>query len=415
MAPLPGASGQVREAIQQSISSILLVVNRTLTLEAEPKGLLGREGTMSPLECRGTGTHVVRMLRNGQTYWAGRKNFYFGHLSTGRAPIEESTPPDIAVQKATPTPRPLDNDRYRPQVQNRCLCFYRWLATDPSPQWCPGPGCDGRGVGCGRMGLTTPTGGPRTVGDGMWHGTGFRERQQLFQTFCHPTFYVLPSLLQVFLEAESVVVAEPEVFALVSVAAELSPEGVVWAAEPESVFVVDLEVSEPGVVSVSDVAEPQASVDSAVAFDILVPVSVVVVEVDSSGRPKFLAFPNVDHYASSSSSVEVVGWESVHSSTDARTNYGLCSILSTLGLHQNKNWGPCYNNPSPGYNNGSDTNDLPIDATTNHSRKTCLHLYQEQRKHCAYQASLSHPEVPEIRWVVAEKFQYLYLPLPSLE
>jgi hypothetical protein len=249
----------------------------------------------------------------------------------------------------------------------------------------------------------------------MWHGTGFRERQQLFQTICHPTFYVLPSLLQVFLEAESVVVAEPEVFALVSVAAELSPEGVVWAAEPEIVFVVDLEVSEPGVVSVSDVAEPQASVDSAVAFDILVPVSVVVVEVDSSGRPKFLAFPNVDHYASSSSSVEVVGWESVHSSTDARTNYGLCSILSTLGLHQNKNLGPCYNNPSPGYNNGSDTNDLPIDATTNHSRKTCLHLYQEQRKHCAYQASLSHPEVPEIRWVVAEKFQYLYLPLPSLE
>jgi hypothetical protein len=103
------------------------------------------------------------------------------------------------------------------------------------------------------------------------------------------------------------VVAEPEVFALVSVAAELSPEVVVLAAEPEVVSVVDLEVSEPGVVSVADVAEPQASVDIAVAFDILVPVSVVVVEVDSSGRPKFLAFPNVDHYASSSSSVEVVG------------------------------------------------------------------------------------------------------------
>jgi hypothetical protein len=124
-----------------------------------------------------------------------------------------------------------------------------------------------------------------------------------------------------------VVVAEPEVFAVVSAAAELSPEVVVLAAEPEVVFVVDLEVSEPGVVfvalvfvalvfvalvfvalvSVADVAEPQASVDIAVAFDFLVPVSVVVVEVDSSGRPKFLAFPNVDHYASSSSSVEVVG------------------------------------------------------------------------------------------------------------
>ena len=102
-------------------------------------------------------------------------------------------------------------------------------------------------------------------------------------------------------------VAEPEVFALVFAAAELSPEVVVLAAEPEVVSVVDLEVSEPGVVFVADVAEPQASVDIAVAFVVLVPVSVVVVEVDSSGRPKFLAFPNVDYFASSSSSVEVVG------------------------------------------------------------------------------------------------------------
>ena len=102
-------------------------------------------------------------------------------------------------------------------------------------------------------------------------------------------------------------VAEHEVFALVFAAAELSPEVVVLVVEPEVVFVVDLEVSEPGVVFVADVAEPQASVDIAVAFVVLVPVSVVVVEVDSSGRPKFLAFPNVDHFASSSSSVEVVG------------------------------------------------------------------------------------------------------------
>ena len=82
--------------------------------------------------------------------------------------------------------------------------------------------------------------------------------------------------------------------------------------EPEVVFVVDLVVSGPGVVfvavaSVADIAEPQASVDIAVAFVVLVPVSVVVVEVDSSGRPKFLAFPNVDQFASPSSSVEVVG------------------------------------------------------------------------------------------------------------
>jgi hypothetical protein len=71
----------------------------------------------------------------------------------------------------------------------------------------------------------------------------------------------------------------------------LAAEPLVWAAETEAVFV----------------SEPQVSVDIAVAFVVLVPVSVVVVEVDSSGRPKFLAFPNVDHFASSSSSVEVVG------------------------------------------------------------------------------------------------------------
>jgi hypothetical protein len=203
------------------------------------------------------------------------------------------------------------------------------------------------------------------------------------------------------------VVAEPEVFALVFAAAELSPEVVVLVVEPEVVFVVDLEVSEPGVVfvavvSVADVAEPQASVDIAVAFDVLVPVSVVVAEVDSSGRPKFLAFPNVDHFASSSSSVEVVGWESVHSSTDARTNYDLCSILSNLGLHQNKNLEHCYNNPSPGYNNVSDTNDLPIDATTNHSRKRGLHQCQVQRRHTS-QVSLSPVVVREIRWAAAEE------------
>jgi hypothetical protein len=130
-------------------------------------------------------------------------------------------------------------------------------------------------------------------------------RWQLFKTFCHPTFDVLPPLLQVFLEAESVVVAEPEVFALVFAAAELSSEVVSFAAElsPEVVVLV----SEPGVVFVADVAEPQASVDIAVVFVALVPVSVVVVEVDSSGRPKFFAFPNICSLSNCSSSVEVVG------------------------------------------------------------------------------------------------------------
>src|SRR4030067_2840695 len=100
--------------------------------------------------------------------------------------------------------------------------------------------------------------------------------------FCHPTFHVLPPLFQVFLDLEAVSVA----------------------------------------------AQPEVSVDIAVAFVVLVPVSVVVVEVDSSGRPKFLAFPNVNHFASSSSSVEVVSEESVHSPIGVRPNYGLCSIPS---------------------------------------------------------------------------------------
>ena len=88
--------------------------------------------------------------------------------------------------------------------------------------------------------------------------------------------------------------AEPQVFALVSVAAELSQEVAVLAVEPEVVYVVAA-------------AEPQASADIAVAFVVLVPVSVAVVEVGSSGRPKCLAFPNVDHFASPSSSAELVG------------------------------------------------------------------------------------------------------------
>jgi hypothetical protein len=140
-----------------------------------------------------------------------------------------------------------------------------------------------------------------------------------------------------------------------------------------------------------------------------------VVEVDSSGRPKSLAVPNVDHYASSASSVAVVGKESVRSSTHARTKYGLGSILSTRGLHQNRNWEQCYSTPSPGHNTVSDTTGLPTDATTNHSRRTGLKLYQEQRKHHWYQALRPHPEVPQIRWGVAEEFRCLSLLLPSLE
>ena len=175
-----------------------------------------------------------------------------------------------------------------------------------------------------------------------------------------------------FVASESVVadVAEPVVLfvALVSVVSEpvLFVASVSVVAEP--VLVAE---------SVFDVAEPQVSVDIAVVFVVLVPVSVVAAEVDSSGRPKFFSFPNTCSFPNCSNSVEVVGEESVHSSTGARTNYDLCSILSNPGLHQNKNLEHCYNNPSPGYNNVSDTNDLPKNATTNRSRNRSLHQCQE--------------------------------------
>ena len=188
-------------------------------------------------------------------------------------------------------------------------------------------------------------------------------------------------------------VAEPEaVFvALVSaaeVAASLAFVDIVSAAdvaEPEAVFVA--------FVSVADIAGPLAFVDIDLSFDILVPVSVVAVEVDSSGHPRFFAFPNAEYYASSSSSDEAAGEESVHSPTGVRTNYGLCNILSNLGLHQNKNVELYYNNSIHGHNSVSDTNHPPTDATTNHSRKTGLQQYQEQRKHYLYQATLPHSEV----------------------
>ena len=216
----------------------------------------------------------------------------------------------------------------------------------------------------------------------------------------YPTFCVPLSLFQIFLEAESVGIVElsPEPVSVVAESETLSAgaesEAVSVVAESEAVSVV----AEPEILSAG--AEPEVSVDIAadiaadiaVAFVALVPVSVVVVEVESSGRPRFPAFPNVEHFASSSSSVEVVGEESVHSPTGARTNYGFCSILSSLGLYQNKNLEHCYNRPSPGYNNVNDTTDLPTDATTSRSRKRDLHQSQEQRKHTS-RAARSTPAV----------------------
>jgi hypothetical protein len=153
-------------------------------------------------------------------------------------------------------------------------------------------------------------------------------------------------------------VAEP----LVDIAAVL-------AVEPDVVFVA--------VVSTADVAEPQASGGTRVVFDIAIPVFLyLVVELDSRGLPRFFALPSVDHYARSSSSVEVVDRESVHSPIDVRANHGLYNILSNLGLRQNKKAEHCHNNSTLGYNNVTDTSALPMDATTNRPRKRCLRQCQ---------------------------------------
>jgi hypothetical protein len=116
------------------------------------------------------------------------------------------------------------------------------------------------------------------------------------------------------------VISDPGIFVLGSAAADLSHAIVVLVVQPEVVSVIDepeafvlVSVAvEPGivfvaVVSVAGVAGPQACVDTPVLFGVSVPASVFAVEADSSGRPKFLAVPNVGHYAISSSSVGVGG------------------------------------------------------------------------------------------------------------
>ncbi len=234
---------------------------------------------------------------------------------------------------------------------------------------------------------------------------------------CPLTFYVLHPLLGVSLPPACVaippVVAGPELehSLVVVVAASHAAESVVDV--PDVVVAasgVDLAaVVFVGPVAPADAAEPQASVDIAPAFVVLAPVSAGSVEDDSSGRPSFPAFPNVDHYASASSSAATAGSGSVHSSMGGRTNYALCSSLSNPDLHHNKTLEHCCNRPSPGHNNASDTSGLPMAATTSHSRKIYLHLPQEQRIHRSYQATQPQPEALRIRWAAAEEFQCLCL------
>jgi len=200
------------------------------------------------------------------------------------------------------------------------------------------------------------------------------------------------------------VVAVPQVVVAQSEVSVVAQHEVFAAADPEAVFAVaQLQVAF-GVVAPEAVA-----FGIAFAFVVLTPASVAVAGADSSGRPRFFVFPNVDHFASFSSSVEVDGGESVHSPTGAHTNYGLCNIFSSQDLHHNRNLGHCCNNSNPGYNTVIDTNDLPMDATTSHPRKTSLSLSQGQHKHHLHQGSRSHPEVLQTRLMVARNNSRLHL------
>ncbi|HXX81827.1 MAG TPA: hypothetical protein VEI46_09770 [Thermodesulfovibrionales bacterium] len=72
-----------------------------------------------------------------------------------------------------------------------------------------------------------------------------------------------------------------------------------------------------------------------------------------------------------------------HSSCDLR------NILSTLDLHDGKKLAHHpYSNPIHDRSNVNGTNSLPMDATTNHSRKRDPLKRQEQHKHLLHQAAL---------------------------
>ena len=177
-------------------------------------------------------------------------------------------------------------------------------------------------------------------------------------------------------------------------------------AEPVVVFVAPF--------SIVHVSERQVFVNIHIVFVVSIPVFVVVVGVDIFRGSIFFPFPNIDYYTSLSSFVEDVDKESVDSPTDAHANYDLCRILSNQSLYHNKNMGYIYNKPNPDHNNVSDTNAPPMDATTNHPRKRCLHQCQVQRRH-TYQVSRSPLGAREIRWAAAEKYQCVYLLLRSLD
>ena len=186
----------------------------------------------------------------------------------------------------------------------------------------------------------------------------------------------------------------PEVVALeVGAAAQAAPSSEAFESFPEAQLFLEAvalaefsseasgtflqAVSFPGaafvaVASLVYVSELQASGNIPALSVFSVPVSGLVAEFYSPGHSTLLVSPSVDYYASSASSAAVAGNESVYGPIDDHTNYGPCNVFSILGLHHNKNSVHYCNTPIPGHNSASDTNDLPMDATTIHSRKIDL-------------------------------------------
>jgi len=147
------------------------------------------------------------------------------------------------------------------------------------------------------------------------------------------------------------------------------------------------------VFEIANVSELQAFAGIVSVFVVSIPASVPAASVYNPEHPKSFSCPNNGYSANPSSSAEVANGESVDNSKCDRANYGSDSMFSNMGLRHNKNLEHCCNKPSHDHNTVSDTNGLPMDATRNHSRKTGLRLYQEQRKHHWYLVIRLHSAV----------------------
>jgi hypothetical protein len=114
------------------------------------------------------------------------------------------------------------------------------------------------------------------------------------------------------------------------------------------------------------------------------------------------AFPNIDHSARFSSSVEAPCRESVDSTTGVPANYDFYSILSKKDLHHNRTQAPGYNRSSRGHSTESGTIGLPMDATKSRSRKICPPVRLDQRTRRSYPAALPCPAAPCIQRAAAQ-------------